>query len=693
MDAASACAGQPGGGFTFSRDVAPIVSTHCISCHRPGGAAPFALTTYAEVRHRATLIATVAARRYMPPWKAEGHAFVGQKPLTPEEIGILERWASDGAPEGDSRSVLPVPVAAEWALGTPDIILTPDESLSVPADGGDVFRTLVMRVPVESTRYVRGIEFRANARVVHHATILVDRTPRSRDLARDERRDAEGFLARTAEFPAGQILGWTPGQRDILLPDALSWAIESGTDLVVQLHLLPSGKREQVSPSVGIFFASTPPVEVPALVRLGSQAIDIAPGQRDYVVSDSFVLRADVDVLALKPHAHYRARTVDVWASTPDARRIDLLRIGDWDFRWQHLYRYVQPIALPKGTTIHTRFVYDNSADSPANPQVPPERVRWGPRSRDEMGDLWVQVLPKHRDDLAVLARDSRRHILEQDVTRLEPLVDTNDDAQILHNDLGAIYLELGRPVDAIRHYAAVARLQPESATARFNLGTALLFAGRHESAIEELRRAVMLDPRSARAHDNLGTAFSAAGFSDAALEQFNEALRLEPASASAHNNVGMILMSQGRLDVAAAMFEQALRLDDTVADAHFNLALVQRAHRADHEAVEHLRRAIQLQPQWPRALATLAWLLATSRRDDVRRPGDALVLAERAAQLTDRRDAVALDALAAAYAVVGSFGRAVSTLDEALALGPRDRDAVTARRELFLAGRVYREP
>ena len=76
-----------------------------------------------------------------------------------------------------------------------------------------------------------------------------------------------------------------------------------------------------------------------------------------------------------------------------------LIQIKDWDFRWQHVYRYVEPITLPKGTRVSMHYVYDNSAANPRNPQQPPQRVYWGQRSFDEMGDLWFQFVARNDAD------------------------------------------------------------------------------------------------------------------------------------------------------------------------------------------------------------------------------------------------------------------------------------------------------
>ena len=71
-----ACATRASGQerLTFSRDVAPVLFKHCVSCHRPGQTAPFSLLTFEDVRPRAARIADVTRARVMPPWKPDpGH--------------------------------------------------------------------------------------------------------------------------------------------------------------------------------------------------------------------------------------------------------------------------------------------------------------------------------------------------------------------------------------------------------------------------------------------------------------------------------------------------------------------------------------------------------------------------------------------------------------------------------------------
>src|ERR1051326_3405740 len=91
------------GDATFSEDIAPIIYANCVTCHRPGEAAPFALISYDDVKKRGALIATVTKSRYMPPWHA-AHGFgefADERRLTDTQIATIGEWVSQGMPQGD----------------------------------------------------------------------------------------------------------------------------------------------------------------------------------------------------------------------------------------------------------------------------------------------------------------------------------------------------------------------------------------------------------------------------------------------------------------------------------------------------------------------------------------------------------------------------------------------------------------
>jgi len=201
---------------TFTHDVAPLLYSHCVQCHRPDGDAPFSLATYEDARRHAAQIVAVTRSRYMPPWKpeAEGGPFVGERRLSDRELDTFKRWVDDGSVEGPRSALPPLPKTSEggWQLGTPDVVLTL-APYTLAADGPDTFRNFVVTVPGTATLWVRGLEFRPRTRGVHHANIRVDPTTASRQLdAADPDGGYEGLILRTADYPSGHFLGWTPGK-------------------------------------------------------------------------------------------------------------------------------------------------------------------------------------------------------------------------------------------------------------------------------------------------------------------------------------------------------------------------------------------------------------------------------------------------------------------------------------------------
>jgi tetratricopeptide (TPR) repeat protein/mono/diheme cytochrome c family protein len=559
---------------TFTHDVAPILYAHCAPCHQPGGAAPFSLLTYADARPRASLIARVTGSRYMPPWKAEIGDFAGDRRLSEPQISTLQRWADERMPEGNAADLPPAPrLASGWQAGAPDLVVTLP-SYSVRADGPDVFRNFVVAVPGDRTRLVRGLEFRPGSPAVHHANIRVDPTPASRRLDEaDPDPGYEGVILHSADYPDGHFLGWTPGQAPPLAPDDLAWTLESGSDLVVQLHIRPTGRLERIQPTIGLYFTPATPARTPSIVRLGRQNIDIPAGADRYAVTDSFTLPVDVEVRAIQPHAHYRARTMAATATLPSGSRRPLIGIRHWDFNWQDQYRYAMPFWLPAGTRIDMEYVFDNSDANPRNPDHPPRRVSWGWRSSDEMADVWIQVMTRSDDDRARLAAAGRRKMATEDAIGCETIIAREPDYAAVRNDAAALYLELRQPDQALRHFEAVRRLQPRSAVARYNVGVALEAMGRTSDAGREYEAAVRLDPHYSVAHNNLGNIRLGERRLDEARREYEQAVESGPENAEAHNNLGAVLLASGDALGAADRLEQAVRLRATYPEAHFNLA------------------------------------------------------------------------------------------------------------------------
>ena len=580
---------------TFSGDVAPIVREHCVACHHPGGAGPFSLIRYEDVRKHARDIVKVTGRRYMPPWPPEPGdvRFVGERRLSDAQIEVFRQWVAQNMVEGDASAVAAPPVFPEgWQLGQPDVVLTMPHAYTLPAEGGDVFRNFVFSVPNVGSRHVRAIEILAgNKRIVHHANVIVDRGGTSR--RRDEADPEVGFEGMDVEIASAQFepdshfLFWKPGTPPISEPDDMAWRIDRGTDLVLNMHLQPSGKAERLQPSIGLHFTDRAPTRFPMLLQLEHDgAIDIPPGSREFEITDSYELPVDVDLIALYPHAHYLGHDLVGTVVLPDGTRRTLIHIADWDLNWQAVYTLASPLFLPRGSVVSMRFRYDNSSANPRNPNEPPRRVVAGNRSSDEMGHLWIQVVPRRRDDLSLIQEALMRQRL-----RKYP----GDFAA--HANLGATLQSMGRLDEALAHLDAAATARPNDAAAANNLGAALLAAGKGGEALEQFRRAVRLSPTFADARYNLGTALLARGETRAAIEELRQVLAIRPDDAGALNDLGSALAMQGQVSRAAEMFSRAIQIDAGHPYAHYNLAglLAQRGRL--REAVEHYETALRLRP------------------------------------------------------------------------------------------------
>ncbi len=575
---------RPVGMLTFNKDIAKILIKNCAGCHRPSQAAPFNLLTYQDVKKRAQQIAEVTQSRFMPPWPPEPGfgEFLDQRVLSVEQIGLIQQWFAEGAVEGASTDLPPLPKWPDgWQLGEPDLVIQMPEPYSLAADGKDVYRNFVIPIPVSTRRYVAGIEFRpGNHKVIHHAAMRLDSTPLSRRV--DSQEPGPGFggmtMPESTRMPSGQFLNWQPGKVAYLSPEGFSWALEPGTDFVLQLHLKPSGKPETVQSSIGFYFTDKPPAKESLKIILDDSTLDIPPGKKDYTITDSYRLPVDVEVLAVFPHAHYLAREMQGFATLPDGTKQWLLLIRNWDFNWQGDYRFAKPLFLPKGSTLAMQFTYDNSAENARNPHRPPQRVRFGPQTTDEMGELWIQAVPRNPADFALLSQDYRASEMKKLVASGERRLEQNSTDTKTRLNVGKALLGFNRTAEALQHFRTAVALDGNSDEAHYNLGLMQRMQGEHPSAMAEFTTALRLNPEHYKAHGNLALLLMEQGDRSQAEAHFKEALRVNPADAISHSSLGALYLEAGNLSLAEYHLQNALRLDPSDAEARQFLQAVAKA-------------------------------------------------------------------------------------------------------------------
>jgi Flp pilus assembly protein TadD/mono/diheme cytochrome c family protein len=564
---------------TYNRDIAPIIFHSCSTCHRPGEAAPFSLLNYSDVKKHARQIVDVTQSRSMPPWLPEPQKlkFADELRLGDAQINLIQRWVEQGAVEGDPADLPPAPKFVEgWRLGQPDLILTATKPLTLAPSGTDTYWNFIFPVPIQETRWVRAVEIRpGDKRYVHHANILVDRggSLRSRESAPGAGFGGMEIRIESQVFdPDSHLLFWKPGTVPYVEPEDMALRLDKGTDLVLNTHLQPSGKPEVIQPSVGLYFTPHAATKIPMLLQLENDLkLDIPAGQKDFLVTDEFTLPVDVELLAIYPHAHYLGKDMQAFAMLPDGTTETLIHIPHWNLNWQAVYRYAEPVRLPKGTKVSLRYVYDNSDENPLNPNHPPARVVGGNRSSDEMCHLWLQVLPVNFDP----AQGDPRMVLQEAFARHN--VEKNPGDFEAHYNLAAMLQAKDKLDDAIHEYESAVRLRPDDPAGNNALGTAWVAAGHPEQGVGYFQAALKARPNYFDAHYNLGLALAAQNDFQGAVQQLDLALKLQPDDANVEANLGAAMAELGRFPEAKAHFERALQIDPNQALAKENLEAVKK--------------------------------------------------------------------------------------------------------------------
>jgi Flp pilus assembly protein TadD/mono/diheme cytochrome c family protein len=589
---------------TWSRDIAPLAYNHCSTCHHPGGGGPFSLMSYADARSWGPQIAAVTRSHFMPPWLPEpGYGnFSDVRRLSDRDVDLIRRWVKSGMPQGDpSQAPAPPHFDGTWQLGKPDLVLKVAQPFTLPAGGSDVFRNFVLPYPLAQTHFIRAIEIvPGTPQIVHHANIILDRTASFRRQHPSEWQSGAPGMELLVDSgnrfdPDSHFLFWKPDTPAIVEPEGMSWRLDPGNDLILNMHLKPSGKTETVDAQVGLYFTDRPPTAQPMLLQLDrDDALDIPPGDAHFVVEDTLTLPIDVDVLGVYPHAHYLGRDLEGWAALPNGEKKWLVWIRTWDIDRQSVYRYKEPLRLPKGTVLHMRYTYDNSTANIHNPHNPPVRVQAGNRSEDEMSHLWLQVLP-----VRTPPNDPDPRLLLEEAWMRNRLRKSPRDHVSVYN-LAASLAGEAKYAEAVRIFEQALQLNANDPRTLTALGAALDGAGDWQQAQARYRSAIeaATNDTSAACDARFDLATSELRHDQPAAEtDFRLQVESCPADAETLANLAQIELASNETKSATDHLHEALRIDPSSADVHEQLAQVHAASGDLNGALAELRQAVELKP------------------------------------------------------------------------------------------------
>jgi hypothetical protein len=364
---------------TFHEHVEKVMQARCQNCHHEGGATPFSLVSYEDVKSQAEMVAEVVDDRRMPPWYASpkyGH-FKNDTSMTKEERETVLAWVKSGMPAGDPAKA-PAPLAfstSRWKIGEPDLVVKMKQEHDIPAEGYVNYHYVMLPYVFKEDTYVEAIEIRPiNKAVVHHCNM------------------AYGNLLKGKFGRETFITGYVPGGQPMTLGYNVAFKIPKGSSLFLQIHYTTTGKPEKGSVEVGFRYAQGLVRKTTHFFVLDPRGIAIPPGESMYELSETREIPRNATLLGMFTHMHVRGRDMTYRAFYPDGKTETLLQIPNYNFEWQLGYECPLPpneCKIPAGTKIEAVAHYDNSAFNPYNPD-PTRTVPYGDQTYDEMFNGFV---------------------------------------------------------------------------------------------------------------------------------------------------------------------------------------------------------------------------------------------------------------------------------------------------------------
>ena len=419
---------------TFNADVASILYESCANCHRDGQVAPMSLTSYAEARPWARAIKTKVVSREMPPWFADPRygQFKNVPTLSQTEIDTIVAWADGGAPQGDGAAP-PVPAfSSEWRHDRPpDFVLDMPVEFQVPAQGELEYVTLWVDNPWQEDVYLEAVQMRpGNPGVVHHAGVhtralppgtkigerqvvpggqmIRQPVPMDENESEEARRASQATVANGNNGRDGLLLFYAPGSGFAKYPEGTGKRVYGDRYIVFNQHYTLTGRPETDRSSAGFWFTQEKPhhqvltttgtgtvrivenTEQLAATRRGAAMPVIPAYADDFKVTGIWPITDDTTIYGLWPHMHFRGKDMTYIVSYPDGTEEVVLNVPNFDFNWQMVHDFVEPLKIPAGSTIKTISHFDNSIKNRYNPS-PDRDVYWSEQSWDEMFIMWTK--------------------------------------------------------------------------------------------------------------------------------------------------------------------------------------------------------------------------------------------------------------------------------------------------------------
>ncbi|OIN58989.1 monooxygenase [Arsenicibacter rosenii] len=418
----------------YYQHVEPIITKNCAQpCHHAGGVGPFSLMSYEDVSKRGKFIAKVTEIRYMPPFPADRsfQHYANERGLTEEEITTIRQWVTNGMPRGNAAAPAPAPVrATPRGRPIPDGRPIPEDRpiprgrpipdgrplkdasrrtmrfrmsrpYAIKGDGREDFRYFHVPMNLKEDIWVEAVEFiPGNRKRLHHSRLMIDSTGTMQAIDGIAEDDPKLRFFQQTPLADAFLYGWVPGNDRVNFPAGTAKHIKAGSDLILNIHYAPSPADETDQSEVILHLAPKPAQHTVQTLTLTENDVTNQPFLLPANTKPTFFakhgpIQQDIQLISVLPHMHLLGKTFRAFAITPDGEAINLIKIDDWDYKWQLTYQFKELLTVPKGSIIIAEGRYDNTAQNPLNPNNPVRDVGYGWNSTDEMMNLVFYYIVK----------------------------------------------------------------------------------------------------------------------------------------------------------------------------------------------------------------------------------------------------------------------------------------------------------
>jgi len=392
----------------WAQDIAPILYNNCTSCHHFGGLAPNSLMTYGEAFNARYFIQSYTQSGYMPPWPPDPQFkhLAHERVISASDKYKIAQWVMGGAPEGNSNLAPNPPVYANMGSALSSVDFTGKMQNYMVNTATDLYRCFIINTNFLTDKFASEIEVKpGNPSIVHHVLLYEDTTALIR-----QKDSADAGVGYTSFFGTGsndsRLIGeWVPGTTHITFPAGMGARLRKNTRLVLQIHYPKGTYLKLDSTRVNIKFAANtatntfPPFRevflVPALsdANLINGPLVIPPNVvKTFTAVNTTTIAGQqpplpyFTLLSVAPHMHLLGKSSKVFvleAVTHDT--LPLIKIPNWDFKWQGVYNFRNPVKVAVGSTLVAQTAYDNTTSNLSNPSNPPVLVTQGESTTDEM--------------------------------------------------------------------------------------------------------------------------------------------------------------------------------------------------------------------------------------------------------------------------------------------------------------------